>query len=387
MNGSEASSFMGAVFGIVPETMTAFAVFLIGAAFGAVVQRSHFCTMGSISDAVLFGSLRRLRIWALAIAMALLGSQALDGAGLVALAGTSYRQPVLFWLGAVLGGLVFGFGMVLAGGCPSRNLVRLGTGSLKALTALLVTGIATYATILGVLAPLHASLRAVGTLPLGEDQGLPAILAAATGLPATAWTVALTLLVASALLAFSLRDPAFRRAPGEIATGLALGALVPAGWLATGWLGADPMTPAHPQSLTYVGPVGNSLLWLMTGGSDRPGFAVALVAGTLLGAFAVGLWCRQIRLETFVARDDMVRHLAGGALMGCGGALAQGCTIGQGLTGVATLSLGSWLTLAAILAGGWWGVKHLETGRLLPFLPAPVRAAAPLADTGARHVR
>jgi uncharacterized membrane protein YedE/YeeE len=366
-------------------TMVALAVLAIGAVFGAVVQRSHFCTMGSVSDAVLFGSFRRLRVWALAIATALLGSQALDWAGLVDLGTTSYRQPALFWLGAGLGGLLFGFGMVLAGGCPSRNLVRLGTGSLKALVALVVTGVATYATILGVLTPLHAAMRAVGTTPLGHDQGMPALLAAATGIAPGLATMGLTVAVAGALLAFCLRDPAFRRAPDGIATGLVLGALVPLAWLATGRLGADPFEPVPLQSLTYVGPVGGTLQWLMTGGSELPEFGVTLVAGTLLGAFVAGLWSRQVRLETFVARDDMVRHLVGGALMGCGGALAQGCTIGQGLTGVATLSLGSWLALATILLGSWWGIKHLETGRLLPFLPVVLRGPAPLAGTSARR--
>jgi uncharacterized membrane protein YedE/YeeE len=349
---------------------TLLAVFVIGAAFGGLVQRSHFCTMGAVSDAALFGSFRRLRLWALAIATALLGSQALDAAGLVDLAATSYRQPGLFWPGAILGGLLFGFGMVQAGGCPSRNLVRLGGGSLKALVALLVTGVATYATILGILAPLHAALRAVGTVPLGDDQGLPALLAAATGLPQGLAVFAVTLLAASGLLAFAFRDPAFRRSPAELLTGIGLGVLVPLCWLATSRLGADPFAPPAAQSLTYVGPVGDAVYWLMAGGTGRAGFAVALVAGTVSGAFAVAAWRRQLRIEAFAARDDMVRHLVGGTLMGVGGALAQGCTIGQGLTGVATLGLGSWLALAAILAGGWWGVKHLETGRLLPFLPA-----------------
>src|SRR5687767_2732941 len=110
----------------------------IGIVFGAVVQRSHFCTMGCVSDAVLFGSFRRARIWALAIAAALVGTQACAWSGLIDLSTTAYRQMPLFWLGSLLGGLLFGFGMVLAGGCASRNLVRLGAGSLKALATLLV---------------------------------------------------------------------------------------------------------------------------------------------------------------------------------------------------------------------------------------------------------
>jgi uncharacterized membrane protein YedE/YeeE len=343
----------------------AWAALALGIVAGAMLQRSHFCTMGCVSDAILFGSFRRARVWALALATALLGSQALDGLGIVDLGATAYRSPAFFWLGAVLGGGMFGFGMVLAGGCVSRNLVRLGAGSLKALVTLLVLAVAAYATTAGLLAPLHVGLRSIGSLGVGEDQGLPALLASLTGLRPAFWAVVLTLAIAGAALAFCFRDPAFRRARDEIATAIVLGGLVPAGWLVTGWLGAGP-----PESLNYVGPIGGSLLFLMTGSGGAPGFGVALVAGTILGAAAVAVQRRQFRLETFVARDDMVRHLLGGALMGCGGALALGCTVGQGLTGAATLALGSWLALAAILAGGAWGVNHLLTGRLALPLPA-----------------
>ncbi len=352
----------------------------IGLVFGVTVQRSHFCSMGSISDAVLFGSFRRLRIWALAIAVALLGSQALHAAGLVDLGGTGYRQPGVFWLGALLGGLLFGFGMVLAGGCASRNLVRLGAGSLKAMMTLLVLGVAAYATTLGVLTPLHRGLRAVGIADVrslgAADAGLPALLAGVTGWDAGLWAVVATLGIAALLLAFCLRDANFRRG-GDLVTGLVLGALVPAGWLVTSWLGADPFEPVPVESLTFVAPVAGSLHYLMTGAGERPNFGIALVAGTLIGALATALWRGQFRLEGFVALDDMVRHLVGGALMGCGGSLALGCTIGQGLTGVSTLSLGSWLALSAIVAGGWWGVKYLETGRLLPRLATAAVPAVP----------
>jgi hypothetical protein len=340
----------------------------IGVAFGAVVQRGHFCTMGCVSDAVLFGSFRRARVWALALAVALLGSQALERLGLVDLGASLYRAPSLFWLGAVVGGLMFGFGMVLAGGCASRNLVRLGAGSLKALVTLLVMAVVARATLLGLLAPLHAGLRAVGTVELGPDQGMPALLGAALGLDPVALGAVLALGVGGALLAFALRDPALRGSREDLATGLALGLLVPAGWLLTGWAAADPLASSQPQSLTFVAPIGEVLLLATTGGT--PGFGSALVVGTVIGAAAVAGRRGQMRLETFAGRGDMVRHLAGGALMGGGGVLALGCTVGQGLTGAATLGLGSWLALGAILAGGWWGVRHLETGRLLPFLPS-----------------
>ncbi len=352
------------------------AALAVGFLFGAVVQSSHFCTMGCVSDAVLFGSFRRARVWALAIATALVGSQALAALGLVDLAATAYRASPLSWPGAVAGGLLFGFGMVLAGGCVSRNLARLGAGSLKALVTLLVTAVAASATASGVLAPLGAALRRAGTAATGGDQGLPALAAGASGVPPAAATLVITVAIAGALLVFALRDRQLRRSPADFGTGLALGALVPLAWLA-GALAADPSAAAADRSagLTFVAPVGDSLSWLLTA-AGAPGFGVALVGGTLLGAAAVAGWRGEARLEACAGRPDLVRHLAGGALMGVGGALALGCSVGQGLTGVATLALGSWLALLAILAGGWWGVKHLETGRLLPFLPAAAARGA-----------
>ena len=206
---------------------------LLGVLFGAVAERSHFCTMGCVSDVVLFGSFRRARVWALALAVALLASQALELSGLVALGATAYRAPSLSWLGALLGGLLFGFGMVLAGGCVSRNLVRLGTGSLKALVTLLVLAVAAGATMAGMLSPLQCLAQALGAVPLASDGGLPALLARAAGLPAAPLALILTLALVGGLLRFALRDPGLRRDGPDLATALILGALVPLGWLVT----------------------------------------------------------------------------------------------------------------------------------------------------------
>lgn len=343
---------------------------VLGAAFSVVARLSHFCVMGCISDAALFGSFRRFRVWLLAVAVALAGSQAADAAGLIDLGGSMYRTPQLFWLGAVLGGLLQGFGMVLAGGCASRNVVLLGSGSLKALVTLLVMGMVVHAATLGVLAPLTAGLRAVGSIDIGvlgaADQDLPSLIAVITGFAPGPIAFVLTLLIAGTLFAFCFKDAGFRRSRVDVAAGSALGVLITGGWLVTSWLG-DEATP--PASLNYVLPAADSLHYLMAGGGYLPSFGVAVIIGTILGSAVVSTLRRQWRLEVFVARDDMIRHLVGGALMGVGGALALGCTIGQGLTGVATLSAGSWLTVGGLIAGGWWGIRYLETGRLLPFLP------------------
>ena len=298
---------------------------LIGLAFGTTLQRTHFCTMGCISDAVLFGSLRRLRVWSLAVAVAILGSQALDGAGLVDLGQSDYlRLAPHRALAAALGGVLFGFGMVQAGGCVSRNLARLGAGSLKALTALLATAMAAGATWALVPSP---------------------VLVAAT--PSPAWMPLLGVAVSAVLLAFCLLDQRFRGSVPDLATGAVLGILIPLGWLATS------LSRARPDSVNYLAP-------------DHAAFTLPLLVGTVLGAFVAAHTARAFRVERFTAAGDLRRHLLGGALTGCGGALASGCTIGQGMTGVSTLAPASFLALAGMLGGAWWGVKHLETGRLLP---------------------
>ena len=305
-----------------------FAFLLLGVGAGVVLQRSHFCTMGCISDAVLFGSLRRLRVWALALAVAMLGSQALDALGLVDLAASAYRVEGWWFLGALPGGFLFGFGMVLAGGCVSRNLVRAGSGSAKAGLALLTALLAAVAV---------AALLPAGGVAARHDPTFLPLLGAA---------------VAAGLLLFSFRQPVSRWSRGDLLTGVALGALVILGWIVTSLAGV------RPESLNYLGPVA---------------LVLPLAAGTLLGALA-SAWTRgELRVERLGGRGELGRHLLGGALMGAGGALASGCTLGQGLTGVATLSPGSLLVLAGLFAGAWRAVRYLETGSLLP----PRRAAAP----------
>jgi uncharacterized membrane protein YedE/YeeE len=349
---------------------------LIGGLFGAVAQRSHFCTMGAVSDLVLFGSRRRLRAWTLAIITALVGTQTLALAGLVPVGTSAHLAPRLFWLGAISGGLVFGFGMVLAGGCVSRALVRLGGGSLKALVVLLVTGISAFLIASGPLAGITGALVAIGSVPLPlPTGGLDAVLAGPLGLSPTVATLAATGLVLVPLAAF-IADRRFLAGRADLATGVALGALVALGWLATATL-VDPSGPAaSAASLTFVAPTGGSIVWLMVGAGEVPGFGVATILGTVLGAALACVASGGVRLETFASRDDMLRHLTGGVLMGVGGALAGGCSIGQGVTGVSALSLQALMALAAILLGGVWGVKYLETGRLLPRLGRGAAAAS-----------
>lgn len=336
------------------------AAFLAGVAFGATVQRTHFCAMGAISDVLLLGDWRRLRAWLLAIGVAILGSQTLHLAGVVDLGASIYLAADLAWLALVLGGLMFGFGMTLTGGCASRNVVRLGAGNLKSLVVLLVIGVTAYMTMSGVVA--WARLALVEASAAGGDQALADILAAASGWSIEAWRLALAATIGGGLIWFCLKDPAFRRSRRDLAAGLLLGALIPVGWLITGLLAHDAWAP--PASFTFVGPIGNGLVYLMTFTSTTISFGIAALGGVLAGAFVAAKAAGEFRIEGFAGIDDLRRHLLGAALMGTGGVLALGCTIGQGMTGVSTLALGSFLAFFAIVAGGVAGIRYLEQGSL-----------------------
>jgi uncharacterized membrane protein YedE/YeeE len=342
---------------------------VIGFLFGLTIARTNYCAMGSLADIHSFGDWRRFRAWVLAAATALIGATLLDLAGIVELERSMYLAPAAFnWLGHGAGGLIFGVGMVLAGGCPSRNLARAGGGDLRALLTLLVLGLTAFMAIAGVLAPTRAALEGLTAVRLGRElgaepgQGLGNLIAAFAGLaPVWGKMVAAAVLAISALV-FCLADGKFRRSPVHIVSGLAVGLLVVAGWVLTG-LAYDEMAarPAAPASLTFIRPVGDTLQWLsLYTATPMPGFGITSVLGALLGAFTAAVTTGRFRLATFADAGDTVRNLLGAALMGVGGVMALGCTVGQAITGVSTLALGSLVTFAAIVAGGFLGLRLLE---------------------------
>jgi len=337
---------------------------VIGFVFGAVVQRTNFCSMGAISDAVATGDRRRLRAWLLAIAIAIVGTHALLFTGLVAVDKSFYLAPRIAWAAMLIGGLLFGFGMVLAGGCASRTVVRVGTGSLKSFIVFLVMGVVGYMTARGLLYYVRTPVETIAAdvSKMGApNQGLPSIAGRILGLEANAAIALVGGALALAILVWCFANRAFRKSARDIAAGLVLGLLVIAGWLATGWLAADEFAaqPPSPESLTLIGPAGDTLQYLMTFTGASIKFGVAVVFGILAGSFVAAVASRTFRVEMFADRADMLRHLGGAALMGFGGVMSAGCTVGQGLTGVATLAAGSVLAFAGIVAGAVISVKIL----------------------------
>lgn len=357
-------------------TIVGSATFAVGAVFGWAARTSEFCTMGALSDMVLMGDRRRMRAWVLAMAVALLGSQALQAAGLLDLRKSIYLGGSIAWAGAILGGLMFGYGMTLAGGCGSKTLVRLGSGNLKSLVVMLVTGLFATMTLKGLLAMERIAIEQATNIPparLGAvDQSLPALLAG-LGLPDAAARLLAVMVLAGGALAWCLRDAGFRAARGMVAGALAIGLTIPAGWAITGILGADDFDPVALASFSFIAPMGDGLIYLMTYTGSTITFGIAAVGGVIAGSFLAARLSGSFAVEGFADTADMLRHLTGGALMGTGGILAMGCTIGQGLTGLSTLSLTSLLALGAIIAGGLWGLRSLEAGGPLSGLRALLR--------------
>jgi uncharacterized protein len=335
--------------------------FAAGMIFGATAQKTHFCTMGGISDMVLMGDARRFRAWMLAAAVALIGAQTLWGLGYVDLSATIYRTPNFGWAGAILGGLLFGYGMVLGNGCGNKTLVRLGAGNLKSLAAFLVIAVVAYMTLRGLLALGRVQLE-TSNIVLPVSQGLDDLLASRTGLAPAALRWVLAYGVGGAVILWCLKDAGFRTSANHLLSGLIVGLLIPAGWFITGNLGRDDFDPAPVASFTFIAPMGDTLSYLMTYTGASINFGIAAVLGVVAGSFVMAIATRSFRVEGFTSVEDMGRTLTGAALMGAGGVLALGCTVGQGLSGTSTLAAGSFVALGAIMIGGYYGVKYLEEG-------------------------
>jgi uncharacterized protein len=347
------------------------AAFALAVAFGAIAQRTHFCTMGAVADIVNLGDWTRMRMWVLAIAVAMIGFNAMVAAGWVRAGDSIYAGPSLLWLSNLLGGLLFGIGMVLASGCGSKTLVRVGGGNLKSLVVLFVLAIAAYATMRGVLAVARVATLDAAAIALPTTQDLPSLLAHATGGARPALALWLGGGLGLLLLAWVLRRPEGRT--GEVLlAGAGIGAVIVGVWWVSGRLGylsEHPVTleaaflgtnSRRMESLSFVAPVAYTMDWLILFSDTSRVLTIGIVSvfGVVLGSAAVALAGGSFRWEGFADAEDTANHVVGAGLMGVGGVTAVGCTVGQGLSGVSTLALGSFLALAGILAGGVLGVRY-----------------------------
>ena len=330
--------------------------FVIALVFGFVGNKTHFCSMGAISDVVNMGAKGRLGAWFLAIGIAILGVQFLYLRGIVNIDASVYRSPNLYILSYILGGILFGIGMTLAAGCGQRNLVRVGGGNLKALIVVIVLGITAYMTMRGLLAnvrlnwvyAVNADLTNQGI----SNQGLFSYIGSLFNLEDIGWLNKIGgFIVAFGFIFYAFKHEEFRKSFDNVLAGIAIGLCVVAAWYVSGYVGQDDFDPITPQGMAFIGPTGNSISYLMTFTGAEINFGIAIVFGMITGSFLYAIFSGNFRIETFSNKSEMVNHLIGAILMGFGGVLSFGCTIGQGVTGMSTLAIGSILTLISIIFG------------------------------------
>lgn len=359
--------------------------FAIALIMGVVVNKTGFCTMGAVSDWVNMGDTGRMRAWILAIAVGVLGVTGLEAAGLVNVTSTfpPYRQTNFVWLENVLGGVLFGIGMTLASGCGNKTLIRIGGGNIKSIMVLLVIAVIAYFMINpfpGSDKTLYSTLFYSWTNPtavaLTTNQDLGAMLFgdnAATGRMLAGG------IIGGLLLVWTFKSAEFRTSFDNLLGGLVVGLAVLAAWYVTSnvsinadgemmalqayvqdwdlYAPADAVRPAAAgplasQSFTFINPMGQTLGYV-AGGFDRTllTFGIMALAGVIAGSLLWSLISKSFRIEWFASGRDFINHFIGAVLMGFGGVLAMGCTIGQGITGFSTLALGSIFTFVAIVFG------------------------------------
>jgi uncharacterized membrane protein YedE/YeeE len=338
--------------------------FLLAFIFGAVGNKTHFCTMGAVSDWVNMGDTSRMRMWLLAIAVALIGSSALHLAGLVDLSKSIYPSPNFTWLSYIVGGFLFGVGMTLGSGCGSKTLIRVGAGNLKSLVVYIFLGIAAYMTLRGLLGAFRVGVLEKATITLAQGQDLPSLLGLNRAI--------LAALIGGGLLAFIYSSKHFRSSFDYTLGGVVTGLVVVGGWYVSGHIGhvaEDPNTlqeafvatnTGRMESFSFVAPFAFTLEYLMlwTDKSKIITYGIASAAGVIAGSAAYALATRSFRWEGFRDAEDTANHIVGGILMGFGGITALGCTIGQAISGFSTLALGSIITFIAIVAGSAATMKY-----------------------------
>jgi len=330
--------------------------FVVGIIFGAVVNKTNFCTMGAVSDWVNMGNKGRLRAWFLAIGIAILVTQILQFKDVIDLGEAIYLTPNFGWLGSLSGGFLFGIGMTLASGCANRTLVRVGGGNLKSLVVMIIIGLTAYMTMRGLLLPFRMNVIEASNIDLGDygfaNQGIDTFIGSALGIDSQKLVRGIVaVFIAAGFITFAFKGNELRRSVDNLLAGISIGLIIPAGWYITGVIGFDDFEPLRLESYTFTGPTGDSLMYLQTFSGSTISFGIAAVFGVILGSFLYAIVTGSFRLETFISRTDMIRHMLGGLFMGFGGVLALGCTIGQGITGMSTLALGSLIGLISIIFG------------------------------------
>jgi len=360
--------------------------FIIAFIMGAVATKTNFCTMGAVSDLVNMGDSGRIRAWLLAMAVAMIGVTIVESMNILTVDVTRppYRGSNFAWLEYVIGGIMFGVGMTLGSGCGNKTLIRMGGGNLKSIVLFSVIAICAYfmvnpfpGTDMTIYSEVFYKWTNTATVSLAGKQDLGSLIGGNAGVDVSTLRMALGLIIGIALIAFVFRSAEFRSTRDNIVAGIVIGLCVLGAWYVTGGMGninidgesyswtsyasndnwsmlEEGTRPdgVAVQSYTFINPIGETLGYALSG-FDANAFTFGLSAlfGIIAGALFWSLVSKSFRIEWFVDFKDFLTHVIGGILMGVGGILALGCTIGQAITGVSTLALGSFIAFGSIVLG------------------------------------
>lgn len=336
--------------------LAALAGLMAGIVLGLAARLGDFCTLGALESAMYGDDQRRLRLWGVVLAVAIFGTYLGSLFGLIDIAGSFYHQIEWNPLGSIIGGLLFGYGMAMAGNCGFGALVRFGGGDLRSLVVVVVMGVFAFIALSGPLAPLRIALfsQADATGP----QGIAASVQALTGLA----PIVTAAVVAAGFLIWALAHRGLRKSPRQLAWGVAAGLAVVWSFAATSWLAVESFGAVQVEGLSFTAPLGRTLIWLMTSTAGGISFSVGTVCGVLAGALAGSLWRGLFRWEACEDPRELGRQVSGAAMMGVGGVVALGCSVGQGVSAFATLAWSGPVTLAAIAVGAVFGLRQLIGG-------------------------
>ena len=346
---------------------------IAGIGLGFTARTVRFCSLSAIESALYGRDFQLMRLWAVAMAVAILITQYLGLDQNLDLQDSIYITNEIPLLALIVGGLSFGLGMSLVGTCALGSILRFGGGDLRGLVAMLLIGIVGFMTMRGILQPLKATLLEtfVIALPNGMSTHLPSLISSIIPFGnAEIITIIVSVAIVGGLLSWAYSSPRYRQSKSRQLGGLIVGIIIGFGWYVTGILSQEGFAIEETGSISYVAPTGETLTYLMNYTGLTINFGIAAVLGTLLGAFLASLKAKDFHWDSFDDPREMKRQFAGACLMGFGAVVAGGCTIGQGVTGISSLSISSFIAFCAIVIGAGIGIKFLIDGAwdMIPFL-------------------
>lgn len=341
------------------ETVAALGGLAGGFVLGFAARWGRFCTLNAIEDAVLGGNNNGLRMWGLAVAIAISGTYALSYFEFIDITKSFYISTPPALAASVFGGALFGLGMALVGTCGFGTLARMGGGDLKSVVTFLIFGITAYATMSGATAYIRIALFDSPS-QVREASSIPQWVAGQTSIDAhhVAW------IISASIAIFCLSSSAFRSEPKKIVVSLLVGLTITWGWIVTGIIVSDPFHPYPLENFTFSGPTGDTIIYFMTMSGASLKFGIGAVVGVVVGAAVTSVSLMQFRWEACDDAREMRRQIFGGALMGIGGVTAVGCTVGQGISAASVLAWSAPITLLSIFAGAWIGLQYLINGSI-----------------------